>query len=96
MLKAVEVFKNAPPGLTVTVSLPALIRSGSSYPGSGYSPVPKSPFSEWKYTLYCGSTKLGVKVGMPIPRFTYVFGWISAAALFAMMTLALTSPSSFS
>mmetsp|Transcript_22955 Transcript_22955/g.55691 ORF Transcript_22955/g.55691 Transcript_22955/m.55691 type:complete len:211 (+) Transcript_22955:99-731(+) len=33
------------PGRVVTVSLPALIRSGCSSPGSGYGPMPRSPFS---------------------------------------------------
>jgi hypothetical protein len=51
MLKHIDELMIEPPLLMVTVSFPALIRSGSSFPTSGYSPIPKSPFSEWKKTL---------------------------------------------
>ena len=42
--------KNEPPGLTVTVSLPALMRSGSTSSSVGYGPTPSSPFSECRKT----------------------------------------------
>ncbi len=35
----------AEPGSMVTVSLPALMRSASSVPASGYGPMPSRPFS---------------------------------------------------
>jgi len=38
--------KNEAPVTAVTVSFPALIRSGSSSPSSGQGPMPSSPFSE--------------------------------------------------
>src|SRR5271170_6338719 len=38
--------KHAAPGSSVTVSLPALMRSGSSSPFLGYGPRPKMPFSD--------------------------------------------------
>ena len=34
------------PGRHVTVSFPALIRSGSAMPSSGYGPIPIRPFSD--------------------------------------------------
>ena len=37
--------KKEAPGSTVTVSLPALIRSGSTASSAGYGPVPRMPFS---------------------------------------------------
>ena len=37
--------KTAAPRARVTVSLPALMRSGSSWPFWGYGPRPKIPFS---------------------------------------------------
>lgn len=42
--------KTAAPGLRVTVSLPALMRSGSSWPFLGYGPSPRIPFSKIKTT----------------------------------------------
>jgi len=42
--------KKAAPGSTVTVSFPALIRSGSSSPSNGYGPTPRIPFSDWRVT----------------------------------------------
>ncbi len=38
--------KNAAPGRTVTVSLPALMRSGSTASSVGYGPTPRIPFSD--------------------------------------------------
>src|SRR5450631_626067 len=38
--------KKLAPDTTVTVSLPALIRSGSWCPSKGYRPVPRMPFSD--------------------------------------------------
>ena len=38
------------PGSSVTVSLPALMRSASSSPSQGYGPTPSMPFSDWKIT----------------------------------------------
>ncbi len=38
------------PGSIVTVSLPALMRSASSVPATGYGPMPSKPFSLWSMT----------------------------------------------
>ena len=38
--------KNEAPLRRVTVSLPALMRSGSSSPSKGYAPTPRMPFSD--------------------------------------------------
>ena len=38
------------PGKTVTVSLPAFIRSASTSLSCGYGPRPRIPFSLWKVT----------------------------------------------
>ena len=62
--------KNDAPGTTVTVSFPALMRSGSSSPSSGYGPTPRIPFSDWSTTSIPGGTKFETRVGIPIPRFT--------------------------
>jgi hypothetical protein len=43
--------KNDAPGNVVTVSLPALIRSGSSSPSTGYGPTPRMPFSLCRTTV---------------------------------------------
>ena len=48
--------KNDAPGSTVTVSLPALIRSGSSSPSNGYGPMPRIPFSLCSTTVISGAT----------------------------------------
>ena len=42
--------KNEAPGRSVTVSLPALIRSGSSSSSYGYGPTPRMPFSDCSTT----------------------------------------------
>ena len=42
--------KNEAPGRIVTVSLPALIRSGSTSASVGYGPRPRMPFSDWRMT----------------------------------------------
>lgn len=39
--------KKDPPGSTVIVSLPAFIKSASSWPRLGYGPTPMTPFSAW-------------------------------------------------
>jgi hypothetical protein len=38
------------PGTTVTVSFPALMRSGSIFLGVGKGPSPRMPFSDWRKT----------------------------------------------
>src|SRR5262249_55204839 len=45
-----ELEKNEAPESAVTVSLPALIRSGSSSPSNGYGPIPSNPFSDCSRT----------------------------------------------
>ena len=44
--KLVAESKNDAPGRSVTLSLPALIGSGSSSPSTGYAPTPRIPFSD--------------------------------------------------
>ena len=46
MPKLVAESKKLAPLRTVTVSLPALMRSASSWPSIGYAPVPRMPFSD--------------------------------------------------
>ena len=58
------------PAISVTVSFPALIRSGSSVPATGYGPTPSIPFSDCSTTSTPGGTWFAIKVGIPIPRFT--------------------------
>ncbi len=48
--KDVAESKNAAPGRVVTVSLPALMRSGSTSASSGYGPTPRMPFSDCSTT----------------------------------------------
>ena len=49
--KDVAESKKEAPGSTVTVSLPALMRSGSSSPSYGYGPTPRMPFSRLQHDL---------------------------------------------
>src|SRR5262245_56689254 len=58
------------PGRIVTVSLPALMRSGSISSSRGYGPRPRIPFSDWRMTSMSGGMWLAMSVGMPMPRFT--------------------------
>ncbi len=46
--------KKAEPGISVTVCLPALMRSGSSSPSYGNGPMPSRPFSDCSTTLTPG------------------------------------------
>ena len=57
-------------GSTVTVCLPALIRSGSASPSNGKGPMPSRPFSLCSVTRTPSGTWLATRVGMPMPRFT--------------------------
>ena len=68
--KLSALVKKLAPGRTVMVSLPALMRSASSLPATGYGPTPSTPFSLWSTTSTPSATKFGTRVGMPIPRFT--------------------------
>ncbi|MNI93613.1 hypothetical protein D3C73_1515940 [compost metagenome] len=62
--------KMLPPGVMVTVCLPALIRSASSSPSNGNGPMPSRPFSLWSTTRTPSGRLLATNVGMPMPRFT--------------------------
>jgi len=54
------------------VSFPALIKSASYSPSFGYGPTPMIPFSDYK-TISISLFKYdGIKVGIPIPKFTYI------------------------
>mmetsp|Transcript_13791 Transcript_13791/g.35551 ORF Transcript_13791/g.35551 Transcript_13791/m.35551 type:complete len:343 (-) Transcript_13791:465-1493(-) len=84
MPNEVEDEKVDEPGIVVTVSFPALIMSGSSSPSRGYGPMPSSPFSDWSSMRTSGETKLDARVGIPMPRFTYMPSSNSIAARFTM------------
>ena len=70
MPKLVAESKMEPPGSTVTVCLPALIRSASSSPSYGNGPMPSSPFSLCSTTRTPSGRLLATSVGMPMPRLT--------------------------
>ncbi len=72
--------KKAAPGSTVTVSLPALIKSGSTSSSAGYGPTPRIPFSDWSVTCTPAGRWFGMSVGRPMPRLTYSPSVSSAAA----------------
>src|ERR1019366_2427475 len=88
--------KNAAPGTTVTVSFPALMRSGSTSLSVGYGPMPRMPFSDWRMTSMPFGMKFETSVGMPMPRFTYIPSLSSLAARRMMpsrSSFAILSPS---
>jgi len=62
--------KKAAPGRTVTVCLPALIRSGSTWSSAGNGPRPRMPFSDCSTTSIPSGMALATRVGSPMPRFT--------------------------
>ena len=70
--------------MVVTVSFQALIKSGDSQPGFGQGPMPRRPFSVCKSILTSEGRNFGMSVGIPPPRFTYIPGFISFAALAAI------------
>src|SRR5690606_12045835 len=72
--------KNDAPGRTVTVSLPALIRSASSSSSRGEGPTPRMPFSDCSTTSTPGGRWFEIGVGRPMPRLTYVPSTSSRAA----------------
>jgi hypothetical protein len=72
------------PLINVTVSLPALIRSGSSSPGLGYLPIPRIPFSDSSIISVPSGRNAGAARGMPIPRLTYMPSLSSCAARLMM------------
>jgi hypothetical protein len=56
MPKLVAESKYAAPGSVVTVSLPALMRSGSTRSSVGYGPTPRMPFSDCSTTVTSSGT----------------------------------------
>jgi len=73
--------------------LPALIRSASISDSFGKGPKPNIPFSLYSVTLTPGARKLGHRVGIPMPKLTYIPSFISLAALLTILSLpALSSP----
>mmetsp|Transcript_31031 Transcript_31031/g.81260 ORF Transcript_31031/g.81260 Transcript_31031/m.81260 type:complete len:218 (-) Transcript_31031:788-1441(-) len=76
--------KKAPPGTTVTVSFPALIRSASSLPLAGNGPSPRMPFSDCSVTVIPSGIKLLASMGIPIPRLTYM-PWVNSLAALRTM-----------
>ena len=63
-------LKYEQPGVSVTVSLPALIRSGSTSSSVGNGPMPSRPFSECRVMWMPGGMWFATSVGMPMPRLT--------------------------
>jgi len=58
------------PGSVVTVCLPALMRSASTWSSVGKGPMPSMPFSLCSQTSMSLDTKLATSVGKPMPRLT--------------------------
>lgn len=79
--------KKDDPGNVVIVYLPALIKSASSVPCSGYGPTPNTPFSAWIFILTPGGRHSGNKVGIPIPKFTLAPSKTYLAALIMIFIL---------
>ncbi len=67
-LSALE--KMLEPGSVVTVCLPALIMSASTWSSVGNGPMPSRPFSLCSQTSMPAGTWLATSVGRPMPRFT--------------------------
>mmetsp|Transcript_9107 Transcript_9107/g.10562 ORF Transcript_9107/g.10562 Transcript_9107/m.10562 type:complete len:221 (+) Transcript_9107:207-869(+) len=81
MEKLCELLKVLAPLMGVTVSFPALIRSGSaSSSWDGYGPNPIIPFSACSSMCTSGGMKLLAMVGIPIPKLTYIPSLNSLAA----------------
>ena len=70
MPKESALEKYAAPGITVTVCLPALMRSGSTSSSRGNGPRPRMPFSDCRMTSIPSGMQFATSVGMPMPRFT--------------------------
>ena len=84
----VVVGNNELPGIVVTVAFPAFTMSASSYPGFGKSPIPSNPFSLCSIICTSEERNFGIRVGIPIPRFTYIPLFNSLAARLAIRSLA--------
>ena len=80
--------KAAAPGIKVTGFLPASISSRSTSPSAGRGPTPSRPFSVCRKILTSGSRKPGIRLGMPMPRFTTSPEWSSCAARAAITSRA--------
>jgi hypothetical protein len=72
MAKLWEELKKLAPGRVDTVYLPALMRSASTIYSLGKGPRPRIPFSLCRVILTPGAKKFEQRVGMPIPKFTYM------------------------
>jgi hypothetical protein len=59
----------AAPLISVTGCLPASVRSGSSWPGGGAGPGPRTPFSACRTTSAPAGMNRGISSGMPTSRF---------------------------
>ncbi len=70
MAKLAALSKKLVVGSSVTVCLPALIRSASSSPSNGNGPMPSMPFSEWSWIDMPSGMWFATSVGMPMPRLT--------------------------
>jgi hypothetical protein len=67
--------------LSYFCTLPAFIKSASSFPSAGYGPTPNTPFSLCKFIFTYGGRTLGSNVGIPIPRLTFIPFFTYFAAL---------------
>ena len=70
MAKLAALSKKLVVGSSVTVCLPALIRSASSSPSNGNGPMPSMPFSECNWIDMPSGMWFATSVGMPMPRLT--------------------------
>merc|ERR1719494_1693525 len=91
MAKLSSLEKKELPGMAVTVCLPALIRSGSTWSGVGKGPRPRIPFSDCRWTVIVGGMKLDASIGIPIPRLAYIPSLNSQAALLTIFSLILAA-----
>jgi hypothetical protein len=73
--------------VTETVYLPALMRSASRSASNGNGPRPRIPFSDCKVMFTPGAKKFEQRVGIPIPKFTYMPSLSSLDARLTILSL---------
>lgn len=73
-------------------TFPALIRLAATVPTVGYEPTPMIPFSLWRLILTSEGRTEGSKVGIPMPKLTFIPFLTSLAALAAILVLSESFP----
>src|SRR5262249_33784643 len=68
--KDIALSKVLAPGKAVTGRPAASVSMGCAMPSSGGTPVPISPFSDWKKTCMPAGRYLATRLGIPKPRLT--------------------------